>query len=702
MKKKISIILIAALVATAFLGYGAAFGSVSAQNGGIRLLVDGRDITESAAPQIRNGRTLVPVRFISEELGADVEWNNEQRTVSVTRGDDSILLRIDSRLVNYDRQNGVYGLCDVAPMIINDRTYVPLRLVGNALGVAVGWDDASRTVYVDSSQNAGITPFFNMAIATVSPGQTIEGAIDLQAAFPGGVPAGASEIRFLRIDPETARGYIIARGSSAEGSYKWVPSMRDNGGALIAAMLYDGGGNFLAGDVVPVDVDIDPQVSLTGVQEGQSVTEALNFGVSLNFFPEYVKYEITDLDSGSVFTTDAWDPLGTYRWSPMAEENGSISVRPIAYDQNDIAYPGRPVEFQLALSKKLSLAGVSEGQTIAGPVTLSASRNFQVSGTEYMMRDPVSGVETLLAKVGYVSYRWFPGPSLIGTKEVYVRVYDTKGVPYTSSPVRVSLTGTPKLLLEGVGPDQVVTSGMKLRVESNVALESISFYLIDSDTGARKAIAGGTDPFAEYSYETVAGDAGNCRIMAVGTYDGGTRISSEEVGLSIYKGTIFTPVPIIEKSQFMGMASGLAQNSQKSTGMSAALQTAQAILETGWGQSVPVDKYTGQLSYNLFGIKGTGTAGSVTSNTWEEYNGVSYRIDAEFRAYGAVGDSWADHKKLLLTASRYEPFRQVMHDSTQGAWALRRAGYATDSKYPLKLIDIIDLYGLRKLDETGI
>ena len=136
--------------------------------------------------------------------------------------------------------------------------------------------------------------------------------------------------------------------------------------------------------------------------------------------------------------------------------------------------------------------------------------------------------------------------------------------------------------------------------------------------------------------------------------------------------------------------------------MSAALQTAQAILETGWGQSTPADKYTGKPSNNLFGIKGKGSAGSVISNTWEEYNGTTFRIDAEFRAYNSPEESWNDHKTLLLTSSRYEPYRQVMHNSTLGAWALKRTGYATDSKYPLKLIDIIKRYDLHLLDEKGI
>ena len=226
--------------------------------------------------------------------------------------------------------------------------------------------------------------------------------------------------------------------------------------------------------------------------------------------------------------------------------------------------------------------------------------------------------------------------------------------------------------------------------------------MTNENTGAKKVIAGGSDPLEEYSYSPAQGLSGNWEIHAEGIYAGSKTIVSDSVAVKIYTGKLYTAVPVIEKSQFINFASGLASNSMKTTGMSAALQTAQAILESGWGQSIPVDKYNGQVSYNLFGIKGKGTLGSVTSNTWEEYNGVSYRIDAEFRAYNNVGESWADHKKLLLTLSRYGIFRDVMNDSTQGAWALRRAGYATDSKYPLKLMNIIKLYNLEKLDQVSI
>ena len=67
-----------------------------------------------------------------------------------------------------------------------------------------------------------------------------------------------------------------------------------------------------------------------------------------------------------------------------------------------------------------------------------------------------------------------------------------------------------------------------------------------------------------------------------------------------------------------------------------------------------------------------------------------------------MSESWADHNKLLMNASRYEPYRMVMYDSSLGAWALKRCGYATDSKYPVKLINLIEQYDLQELDRVSI
>ncbi|MGB4231931.1 MAG: glucosaminidase domain-containing protein [bacterium] len=672
-----------------------------AKAGELKLVIDGRRIEAEPAPFLEGGRTLVPVRLVSEELGADVDWDEVNRTVHIKKGGREVLLRIDSRLVAYKQQGErVYGLSDVAPRIRDGRTFVPVRLVSNALGVAVDWEAASRTVVVDSRQAAGITPFYSLEIATLQPGQVITGATRLQTVFPDGLPAGAAEIKYLLLHPETGRGRVVARGSNPTAAYQWLPDLEERGERVLVAAVYDGAGNFLAGTALGVQVAVEPRVSLTGVTPGGLIKDTVTLGAEVNFAPAYVKYEIVNQDTGKAFVTEEADPFGPFSWTPMLEDKGSVTFRVTAYDQGGRAYPSQPVTALVAPEPSLGLRGVKEGETITKPVNLLASRNFPVSRTEFVLRDPRTGQEKILAQIPYGGYRWFPGPEEAGSKEVLVRVVDPAGKTHTSPPVRVEISAQPLLLLEGVGPNQVVTGPVELSVTSNVPLTGVQFYLINPKTGARQAIAGGNDPGAKYTWTPAA--EGQWHLQAEGTTAAGQRVTSEGVPFRVYLGELYAARPVVEKDKFLDLAAGLASQSWQKTGMSAALQTAQAILETGWGQSVPVDKYTGKFSFNLFGIKGTGPAGSVISNTWEEYNGQTYRVDANFRAYNSIEESWADHKELLLTASRYEPFRAVMHDSTQGAWALKRAGYATDSKYPLKLMDIIRRYDLQKLDEVKI
>ncbi len=671
----------------------------------VKLNIDGRNIDASAAPMIKNSRTLVPVRIISEELGANVTWNNADRSVYITKGDHSVLLRVDRNFIEYTIDGAKsYDLSDAAPQIFNDTTFVPIRLIGNALGVGIQWNEDSRTVAIDSKESSGITPFFDMNIVSVQSGATITGTTSLQAALPSSVPTGTAQIKYLLLDPDTGSGFTIASGSDPTAAYQWQPKTSDSGEKVLAAVLYDSSGNFLAGNAKPVQVTLTPNVVLTGLSQNQTVNGAVNLGTSLNFSAAYVKYEITNTDTGKTTETSEQDPAGVYAWTPPMEYNGNVTVSATAYDQKGQAYLGQSVSIMVAVPRVLSLTGVKSGQTVSGPVTLSTIRNFDGLNTEYFLRDTATGTEQSLMSFAYGSYAWFPGPESSGNKELFVRVTGTDGSLYTSNAISVYADGTPKLMLQGTGPNQVITGAApaKLNVASNIALSSVKYVMTNTSTGTQKVIATLQNASQEFIYTPASGDGGSWKLEAVGTYGSGQTISTEAVNVKAYTGTLYPPKAIVAKNEFQSMASNLAVSDAKKSGMSAALQTAQAILESGWGQSIPVDKYSGELSYNLFGIKGTGTAGTVISNTWEEYNGAKYRIDDKFRAYNNVSESWTDHNKLLMSASRYEPYRKVMYDSSLGAWALRRCGYATDSKYPVKLINLIEQYGLQELDRISI
>ena len=99
------------------------------------LIVNNDVVTvKDAAPYIANDRTYVPFRALGEALGAEVVWDNDARTVTYTLGSTEVVMTIGEKTYTV---NGEEKTMDVAPEITNDRTYVPVRFVGEALGFKV-------------------------------------------------------------------------------------------------------------------------------------------------------------------------------------------------------------------------------------------------------------------------------------------------------------------------------------------------------------------------------------------------------------------------------------------------------------------------------------------------------------------------------------------------------------------------------------
>lgn len=701
MRSRIKLIIITILASTIFLT--GCIGKLQASKT-LNLIVNKKDITDIAMPIVENNRTLVPIRFISEELGAKVDWNSSKQTVLIEKDGNSVELKINSRLINYNN-GSEYELSDVEPKLLNQdedgnlRTYVPLRLVSNALNIGVEWNEEKNNIYIDSKKQVEDRPVSNIKIISQKKDQVITGETELQINTSKLFPE-ASELKFILIDKGESSGFILAKGANIKDKYKFTPKIEDNGEKILVAAIYDEKGDYIEGQAIAIEIKVEPLVKLVGIKDNDKITSKVELQVDSNFIPLYVKYEMHDLTSsyiGDENLTDVSDPLGAYTWNPMMKDNGLYSIRAIAYDMDENKYYSESVVVEVARDRILTLAGVKENANIKNSVTLSANRNFDVSETEYMIKDVKTGVVSILKKIPYGSYTWNPSPSDSGVKQLFVRVVD-RGRTYESKPIKVTVDGNPKLFLEGIGPGQVVNEEVTLNYNSNVDIDNIKYIVTNPKTGKKRDIL----PIeAKAVFIPQDDESGDLKISVQGNYRTSS-ISSETIDFKVYQGEFFGPKPIVEKENFISLASKFALDSYDEIGMSAALQTAQAILESGWGQSVPVDKYTGVLSYNLFGIKGEGTLGSVTSNTWEVYNGITYRVDADFRAYNDLEESWKDHKALLLNLDRYKPFTQVMHDYTLGAWALKRAGYATDPNYPIKLINIIKKYDLDELDKVGI
>jgi len=97
------------------------------------------------APEIKDGRTFLPLRSIAEALGATVDWIAETKGITVTLGETTIGLQIGNTSAVV---NGTVKTLDVAPYIKNGRTMLPFRFIAENLGATVTWDAALRQVTI--------------------------------------------------------------------------------------------------------------------------------------------------------------------------------------------------------------------------------------------------------------------------------------------------------------------------------------------------------------------------------------------------------------------------------------------------------------------------------------------------------------------------------------------------------------------------
>jgi hypothetical protein len=113
----------------------------------VNIVLNGNILKTDVSPQVVNGRTLVPVRVISEALGMNVDWNNGSQTVMINKDQTHIQLMINnSRALVNDKMVTL----DQPPIVIDGRTLVPLRFISENLGINVGWEPLSQTVLITS------------------------------------------------------------------------------------------------------------------------------------------------------------------------------------------------------------------------------------------------------------------------------------------------------------------------------------------------------------------------------------------------------------------------------------------------------------------------------------------------------------------------------------------------------------------------
>ncbi|MDR1541273.1 MAG: copper amine oxidase N-terminal domain-containing protein [Clostridiales bacterium] len=111
-------------------------------SGSTEYTKNGESQNSDAAPYIASdGRTMVPLRFVAEALGAEVNWSSESRTATIELTGKTLNIQVDQQLPN-----------DLGVAVISsDRLFVPVRYVSEELGAVVDWDEETQTITIKFS-----------------------------------------------------------------------------------------------------------------------------------------------------------------------------------------------------------------------------------------------------------------------------------------------------------------------------------------------------------------------------------------------------------------------------------------------------------------------------------------------------------------------------------------------------------------------
>ncbi len=154
-------------------------GTLSMASGrDIQMLINGSYVEMSVKPEVINGRTMIPVRGVLEELGATVDWKSDTKEVFVKKEGTEVILKIGEvnlKIMYSGESEYKQKTIDQAPVIKEGRTLVPIRFIAEELGYKVGWDAYDRTVtvtdpnYFISRVKTGLKNYFDMVSDLLVP-----------------------------------------------------------------------------------------------------------------------------------------------------------------------------------------------------------------------------------------------------------------------------------------------------------------------------------------------------------------------------------------------------------------------------------------------------------------------------------------------------------------------------------------------------
>lgn len=126
------------------------FIKVMSLNTDIKIFVDNIKLSPDVSPYLESNRTFVPIRFISEALNVDIQWDTSSSSAIITNGNNKITLPVGSKTAYV---NGTAYYIDAPIKLYQDRVFVPLRFVSEVLNCSVEWNQQDYAVTIRTGQN---------------------------------------------------------------------------------------------------------------------------------------------------------------------------------------------------------------------------------------------------------------------------------------------------------------------------------------------------------------------------------------------------------------------------------------------------------------------------------------------------------------------------------------------------------------------
>ena len=214
-----------------------------------RVTLDGQEVPMAVSPYVLDSRIVVPVRFLAEQVGADVKWDPAEQRVVITTLKKEIELWVGQKRMLVNGQEMALDNGSIPRIAVFEngetRTMVPLRAIGEALGFTVGYDAASRTgILTPAKENETSAPSSQPSYSGSIAGDTIDKAEVM--VYNGKVVLrmsgiGQKQVKISTLQEPNRIIFDVAGAAFAPGKWEFLPISYDNINKIRVAQFQDSG-----------------------------------------------------------------------------------------------------------------------------------------------------------------------------------------------------------------------------------------------------------------------------------------------------------------------------------------------------------------------------------------------------------------------------------------------------------------------------